>query len=140
MKRMLVWMAVLGLAGCATHAPRPSEIREAPTDRVFAFHGAAAGDATLVVTRDMGFAGSGCYMGVFVDGKEAAKLGTGERVTLHVPAGHHVLGTWQSGKALCSYRNGKDRRETDASVASNETRKFRILLDASSLQIEPTSL
>lgn len=141
MKGILVALAVVGLAGCATHAPRPNELRVAPADRLLAFQDPAGGDATLIVTRDRGFLGGGCYLAVFIDGKESARLDTGERAMFHVPSGHHVLGTWNAGKALCGYRQGRDRRETDASVASGETRRYRILIDASgSLTLEPTSM
>lgn len=141
MKRMTLLLVALLVAGCATHAPKQSEIRPVPADRVSAFQSPADGDATLVVTRDLGFMGGGCFLAVFVDGKEAARIDRGERVTFHVRAGHHVLGTWNAGKALCGYREGRDRRETDASVATGETRRYRILMDSSgSLTLEPSSL
>jgi len=141
MKKTLLLLAMALLAGCATHAPKPNEIHPVPFDRTMAYQDASAGDSKLVVTRDLGFVGGGCYLAVFIDGKESALLDTGERAIFHVPAGHHVLGTWNAGKALCSYRQGKDRRETDASVASGETRRYRILIDANGgLALEPTSL
>ncbi len=141
MKRMALLLIAMLMAGCATHAPKPSEIRPVPADRLEAFQSPADGDATLVVTRDLGFMGGGCFLAVFIDGKEAARIDTGERATFHVPAGHHVLGTWNAGKALCGYREGRDRRETDASVSAGETRRYRILLDSSgSLSLEPSSL
>lgn len=141
MKRIAVLLGGLLLAGCATHAPKPNQIRPVPADRTLAYQEASAGDGMLVVTRDLGFVGGGCYLAVYIDGKESARLDTGERATFHVPAGHHVLGTWNAGKALCSYRQGKDRRETDASLASGETRRYRILIDANGgLALEPTSL
>ena len=141
MKRMLIALAIAGLVGCATHVPRPDEVRPVPGDRLSAFQKPADGDGILVVTRDKGFIGGGCYLAVFIDGKESARLDTGERATFYVPEGHHVLGTWNAGKALCSYRQGKDRRETDASLSAGETRRYRILIDASgTLSLEPTSI
>jgi hypothetical protein len=140
MKRIAAALVGMLLAGCATHAPKPNEIRPVPSDRALAFQEVTGGDATLVVTRDKGFMGSGCFLAVYIDGKEAARLDTGEKAIFHVPAGHHVLGTWNAGKALCGYREGKDRREADASLNPGETRKFRILIDGGGLKLEPTSL
>jgi hypothetical protein len=139
MKRLFVFLATVLLAACATHPPRPGEIRPVPADRTIAFQAPSDGDATIVVTRDKGFAGSGCYLGVFIDAKESARLGTGERATFHVPNGHHVVGTWPSGAALCSYRNGKDRIETDGSVKAGEVRKYRIQMGNGGLTLTPTT-
>jgi hypothetical protein len=140
MKWIAAALASLLLAGCATHAPKPNEIRPVPTDRALAFQDKSGGDATLIVTRDKGFMGGGCFLAVYIDGKESARLDTGEQAMFFVPAGHHVLGTWNAGKALCGYREGTDRREADASLNPGETRRFRILIDSGGMKLEPTSL
>jgi hypothetical protein len=140
MKRLVLCGALAVLAGCATHAPRPDELRQPPSDRLMAFQSPSDGSATIVVTRDAGALGSGCYLAVYIDGKDAAHLAGGERATFHLPDGHHVLGTWSTGKALCGYRKDADRREIDASLNKGETRKFRLIIDNGGLKIEPTSL
>jgi hypothetical protein len=110
-------------------------------DRLLAFQSPADGDATLVVTRDVGFAGSGCFGAVFLDGKVIAKLGTGERAVFHVPAGDHVVGTWNTGSGACGYREGQDRREAAASIHPGETKRFRITINPNSgVEITPTTL
>lgn len=93
-----------------------------------------------MVTRDKGFAGGGCYAGLYLDGVLVAKMDTGERADLYVPSGRHIIGTWSVGKALCGYREGTDRRETDATLKPGETRKYRILIDAAGISINPSTL
>lgn len=140
MKRIFAAAALLTLAGCATHAPKPSDVHAVPPDRALAFQSPSDGDASIVVTRDKGFAGGGCYAGLYLDGALVAKMNPGERASLYVPSGRHVIGTWSVGKALCGYREGTDRRETDATLKPGETRKYRILIDAAGIGINPSTL
>lgn len=140
MKRILAAAALLTLAGCATHVPKASQVRPVPAERALAFQSPSDGDATIVITRDAGFLGGGCFAGLYLDGDLVAKMDTGERATLHVPSGRHIVGTWSVGKALCGYREGKDRRETDATLKPGELRKYRILIGSAGLEIAPTTL
>jgi hypothetical protein len=140
MKRIVFAVAALLLVGCATQAPKQSQIKPVPTDRALAYQSASDGDATIIVTRDVGFTGGGCFAGLYLDGALVAKVDTGERASLYVPSGRHVIGTWNVGKALCGYREGKDRRETDATLKPGETRKFRILIGNAGVEITPTTL
>ena len=140
MKPIVAACAALLLTSCATQAPRQSQIKPVPADRALAYQSASDGDATIIVTRDVGFAGGGCFAGVYLDGSLVAKIDTGERASLYVPSGRHIIGTWNVGKALCGYREGKDRRETDATLKPGETRKFRILIGNAGVEITPTTL
>lgn len=140
MKRIFVAAAALALAGCATHVPKPNQVRPVPSERALAFQSPSDGDASIIVTRDAGFVGGGCYAGLYLDGDLVAKMDTGERATLHVPAGRHIIGTWSVGKALCGYREGEDRRETDATLKPSELRKYRILIGNAGIEIAPTTL
>lgn len=141
MKRIIAACAVLALTGCMTQPPRADQIREPSPDRLLAYQSVSDGDATIVVTRDVGFSGGGCYAAVFIDGKVVAKLDTGERATFYVPSGPRILGAWNTGAALCGYREGKDRKEVDAAVKPGETRKFRITINPNAgLEINPTTL
>ena len=140
MKLIALACATLLLVGCATQAPKESQIKPVPADRALAHQSSSDGDATIIVTRDVGFAGGGCFAGLYLDGDLVAKVDTGERISLFVPSGRHVIGTWNVGKALCGYREGKDRRETDATLKPGETRKFRILIGNAGVEITPTTL
>lgn len=139
-KQTFIALTALALAGCATQAPKQSQIKPVPADRALAYQSASGGDATIIVTRDVGFAGGGCFAGLYLDGDLVAKMDTGERISLYLPSGRHVIGTWNVGKALCGYREGKDRRETDATLKPGETRKFRILIGNAGVEITPTTL
>jgi len=44
---------------------------------------------------------SGCYLGVFINHQLAAKVGTGEKVTMYVPAGRWVMSAKSVGAGLC---------------------------------------
>lgn len=139
-KQAFIALTALALVGCATQAPKQSQIKLVPADRALAYQSAGDGDSTIIVTRDVGFVGGGCFAGLYLDGALVAKLDTGERASLYVPSGRHVIGTWNVGKALCGYREGKDRRETDATLKPGETRKFRILIGNAGVEITPTTL
>lgn len=140
MKLIAVACVTLLLVGCATQAPKQSQIKSVPADRALSFQSTDGGDATITVTRDVGFAGGGCFAGLYLDGDLVAKMDTGERINLYVPSGRHVIGTWSVGKALCGYREGEDRRETDATLKPGETRKYRILIGNAGIEIAPTTL
>lgn len=139
-EKAFIVLTVLALTGCATQAPMQNQIKPVPADRALAFQSQGDGDATIIVTRDVGLMGGGCFAGVYVDGALVAKMDTGERANLYVPSGRHIIGTWSVGKALCGYREGKDRRETDATLKPGETRKYRILIGNSGVEIAPTTL
>jgi hypothetical protein len=143
MKRLILCSAVaLSVSACITKPPRAEQIRQPPAERLLTHQAVSDGDSTIVVTRDVGMSGSGCYLAVFIDGVVAAKLGTGERARFYVPSGDHVLGTWNTGAALCGYREGKDRKEVSVSLKPGDIRKFRITLNpnAGNVELNPTTL
>jgi hypothetical protein len=138
---VIITAAALAMAGCVTKPPRPDQVRTPAPDRLMGFQSPSDGDATIVVTRDVGMSGSGCYGAVFMDGAVVAKLGTGERAVFHVPSGEHIVGTWNTGSGLCGYREGKDRREASVRVQPGETKRFRITINpGSGVEIAPTTL
>jgi hypothetical protein len=132
---------MLLITGCATKPPRPDQLRVPTADRLLGFQSDADGDATIIVTRDVGFSGSGCLGAVFLDGQVIAKLATGERATFHVPAGEHIIGTWNTGSGMCGYREGIDRREAPAMLKPHDEKRFRITINPNSgVEITPTTL
>ena len=132
-------MAVI--SGCVTHVPRPDQIEATPPERVHAFQDHVPGGGEVVITRDAGFAGGGCYAAIFIDGEQVAEMGTSERAIFHLPAGEYIFGVWNTGKGLCGYRAGEDRRETSVRIDSGESKKFRIIINPNSgVSLEPTTL
>ena len=143
MKHLILCSAiVLSASGCMTKPPRADQLRQPPAERLLTHQSVSDGDSSIVVTRDVGYAGSGCYAAVFIDGVVAAKLGTGERAHFYVPSGDHVLGTWSTGAALCGYREGKDRKEVSVSLKPGDNRRFRITINpnAGTVELNPTTL
>ena len=138
------WIAMLlavALTGCVTHVPRPDQITATPPDRLHAFQTQIIDGGEVIITRDAGFSGSGCYAAVFVDGKQVAEMNPSERATFHLPAGESILGVWNTGKALCGYREGKDRREISVLLRPGETKRFRIIINPNAgVSLEPTTL
>jgi hypothetical protein len=142
MRKGLVFVFILAAigSGCATKPPQAGQLRTPTPDRLIGLQSRATGDASVVVTRDVGYSGSACYAAVFVDGTVVGKLGTGERAAFYMPAGQHVLGTWNTGSGLCGYREGQDRRETTVVLQPGDVKRYRILIDQGGVAIAPTTL
>ncbi|HYG07317.1 MAG TPA: hypothetical protein VD865_13060 [Stenotrophomonas sp.] len=124
----------LAAAGCVmpTKQPTSDAIRDVPQERVFAFGPQPDPTGEVVVVRDIGLIGSGCYLGVFVDGKEAVRLETAERVRLQLSAGRHVLTPrYIGGRGLCgTFYNENSAtaraRSAEVLVEAGQSRKYRI--------------
>lgn len=101
MKRIFFALVVFGLSGCATEAVLPSQAKEAPASRLLKYQQATnAGDATLIVVRDKGYLGSGCFTGVYLNDVKSAILDPGEKATFHLAPGEWSVGIKGEGK-LC---------------------------------------
>lgn len=131
MKLFVGALAVALLAGCAT-SPVPSDQADpVPSSRLFSNQKPVSGDATLIVTRDRGFVGSGCKTTVSIDGRRSAEIGSGETAKFFVPAGDHIISASSCGSGL------KDR---EVSIKSGGTKRFRISIDsAMSMDLAPTT-
>lgn len=137
----LIGLATMLLLGCVTKPPRPEQVRVPDPTRLIAYQSEQDGDATIIVTRDVGLSGGACFGAVFIDGKMAAKLGTGERAVFHVPSGDRILGSWNTGSGLCGYREGTDRKEVSVSLRPGDIRKYRITINpGSGVELNPTTL
>lgn len=127
------------LAGCATSPVPIKNAVAVPPERVLAYQKDVLGTGTLSVTRDSGHMGSLCSVGLFVDGKVAALLKPGERVSLHVPAGSVVVGAAYQGSGICGM--GADRQEREAIVSGGKVKNYRISTSGDGvLDILPTTL
>ncbi|WP_147467976.1 hypothetical protein [Pseudomonas coronafaciens] len=91
------------------------------------------------MVRDEGHTGSLCAIGLFVDGKLSARLETGEKVRLYVPAGSVVLGAAYQGSGICSM--GAERRERDVMVSTGQDKSYRISTGADGvIDVMPTTI
>lgn len=95
------------------------------------FQSAVAGPSgTLVLTRDKGALGSGCYYGFYVNEKLAARMDNSETASFVVPTGELVLrvGGDPSGRGLCGLSKQQwTQRET--TFRDGERKFFRLSID-----------
>ena len=127
MRAFAVALLVL-LAGCSTSPTDPSEATAVPSERVLKFAEKPDGEyATLVLRRDRGFAGGGCYLAVSVDGDRVAMLEPREQAVLYLPPGDYVVGTAAEGRGLCSLAS--DGRARDVTLRAGQVRTYRLFPD-----------
>lgn len=119
------------LAGCATTPADHSKARQVPADRLMGFQSAVeAPNGTLVLTRDKGALGSGCYYGFYINEKLAARIDNSETASFVVPTGELVLrvGGDPAGRGLCGLSKQQwTQRET--TFRDGERKFFRLSID-----------
>jgi hypothetical protein len=128
-KIFIVLGFTLVVAGCATTPTPADRAISAPVDRVYSHQEKLEGESgILVVTRDSGFVGSGCFIGVYIDGELAAKFDPRETTKFYVPIGERIIGIGNPGGAgLCGFE--KDfRREISTIVKSGDIKRFRVVI------------
>ncbi|MBK5541497.1 hypothetical protein JFV28_20485 [Pseudomonas sp. TH05] len=135
MRFLVVIVAVAMLAGCASSAISVRDAKPVPSDEVYAFQTKPAGESGKVtVVRDSGAVGSGCDIVVYVDGRKAAKIGTGQRATFYLPPGSPSLGAGLAGSGLCA---GAAIRSIAATVQTGKESLYRISGDLAGFYIGP---
>lgn len=122
-------VSLILLAGCSSYRAEPEHITQVPADRLLAFQEPVEGGGQIVVNRDMGGLGSGCYIAVHVDRQLAARIGIGEVASFQVPPGDRIVGIGidETDDTLCS--KGQLRREKAAHVEPGQSETFRIVSD-----------
>jgi hypothetical protein len=95
---------LLVMAGCASTPTSLIDAKQVPGERLLALQDATPDrSATLVVTRDQGFVGGGCYFSFLVNGAHAARFDVGESARFYVAPGEVLLraGRDLMGQGLC---------------------------------------
>lgn len=129
--RFVVPMLILMLTGCFTTPVPFNEATSAPSERVLAFQNRLPNTtSTIVITRDTGFEGSGCYYAVSINGTLAVRLDTGEMAQFYMEPGEIRLkvGRDPYGVLLCSVRQD-DWIQREAILRPYETKYFRVFID-----------
>lgn len=88
---------------------------------------------TIIVIRDEGMTGGGCFIGLHINGKLAARIDTKEIVKFYVEPGEILfkVGRDPMGRGLCS--TGQDHwTQRESFIKSNEIKYFRISTDGGS--------
>ena len=130
MRLICAVLPLLALAGCSSFQADPENVRAVPAERLLAYQQPLAGGGQIVVNRDLGMLGGGCYVAVLVDRQVAARIGIGESARFQVPAGNRVVGIGidEQDDTLCG--KGRLRRELAVKVAVGESQRLRIVSEA----------
>lgn len=134
--RILIGAVVVAmLAGCASSAISVRDASPVPADEIYAFQNKPTGESgRITVVRDSGAIGSGCDIVVYVEGRKAAKVGTGQRATFYLPPGSPTLGAGLAGSGLCA---GAAIRTIAATVIPGKESIYRISGDMAGFYIGP---
>jgi hypothetical protein len=115
------------LAACASSPVPDKDTTPVPSDRVFAPQAKSSDDQVkITVTRDSAFVGAGCDVGLKLDGKLVAALGTSEQISFYISPGPHTLVITGYGHGLCT--NFADKG-IETFVRANEPRRYRIVVN-----------
>jgi hypothetical protein len=121
---LLLSVALSGCARLSTPVPY-SEAVLTPVERLLEFQKQdGINSSSIIVIRDEGFFGGGCYHGIWFDGKMAAKMEPGEKATFYLEPGEHILKIGNVGSGLCD-RPERNQRET--LLKPNQVKYFRAL-------------
>lgn len=138
MRILIAGLALAALAGCATSPVSVNEAVPAPVERVTAYQKPVDGGGTIIVTRDSGFPGGGCFATVFLNGRPVARLDPKEKASFNVPAGEWMVGAALDGKALCALN--PERLEAEALIKPGQTKRYRIYTSADGdVGVKPTT-
>jgi hypothetical protein len=123
MKRLILpSVTALMLAACATKPVRPDAAIQVPQDRLIGYQSPVAGGGEITIVRDRGMLGGGCYAGISINGKLAAKVDTGERANFYLAAGRNVVSSVLTGGGLCGMNSQqRAKRSTEVFVSAGET-------------------
>ncbi|SHM14728.1 3-isopropylmalate dehydratase [Phytopseudomonas punonensis] len=127
MRLIFAVLPLLALAGCSSYQADPDKVTAIPADRLLAYQTPVQGGGEVVVTRDLGLMGGGCYVAVLIDRKVAARIAVGEQGSFQVPAGNRVvgIGTDPDDTTLCG--KGRLKREVAVKVEAGGTANLRVV-------------
>lgn len=136
MKKILLLLASISLSGCATEAVLPSKAKQAPQDRLYLFQKEKVEfNSKLIVVRDSGYLGSGCFTGVYINGQRAATLDPAEKATFFLKPGEVSIGIKGEGKVCISDKVASMR---DFNLSPNGEKAIRLFADSSgNVDIKP---
>jgi hypothetical protein len=101
---LIVTMSVMVLIGCATTSPQQAE--EVSASQVFTQgiwnRAPSEHEGTVVLVRASQFTGIACTYSVLVDGSEIAEIDNGQKITLNLFEGQHVVSA-QMGQDSCGH-------------------------------------
>jgi hypothetical protein len=108
-----------------------AKAKPVPSDRLMGFQMPIEGPSgILILTRDKGMLGSGCYYGFFIDNTLAARVDNSETATFIVPTGELVLraGRDPDGRALCGVGQ-QEWTQRETIMQDGDKKHFRLSID-----------
>jgi len=134
MKKILIAVLALGLAGCSTTPVSSSLAKEVIASSSYQFK---KGYVPVTIIRDKGIVAGMCAITTFINGNKVAELNTGEKVVAYVEPGEVIIGAGFVGSGLC---NGAPRKEREFIIKEAKSRTLRIFIDQSAnVDILPTT-
>lgn len=132
MRVFWVMLIAVGLSGCSSFRADSEHLKAVPADRLSAWQQPLTPSSELVVDRDIGIMGGGCYVALLIDREPAALMAVGEVATFHLSPGEHIVGitTDKQGGMLCS--KGRLNRELRLQANPGERQHLRIVSEAKS--------
>ncbi|MBD8474881.1 3-isopropylmalate dehydratase [Pseudomonas sp. CFBP 8770] len=132
MRVFWIMLAAASLSGCTSFRADSEHLKAVPAERLSAWQQTLSPSSELVVDRDIGMLGGGCYVALLIDREPAALLAVGEVATFHLPPGEHIVGitTDKQGGLLCS--KGRLNRELRLQAQPGERQHLRIVSEAKS--------
>ncbi|MDH1264759.1 MULTISPECIES: 3-isopropylmalate dehydratase [unclassified Pseudomonas] len=127
MRLICAVLPLLLLAGCSSFKADPDKVTDVPADRLLGYQEPVNNGGELVVNRDLGLMGGGCYVALLVDRKVAARIGMGEKASFQVPPGNRIIGIGidKADDTLCGM--GRLNREKLVRVEPGQRYDFRIV-------------
>jgi hypothetical protein len=133
-------LVLLAISGCSSYRASSEQVAQVPADRLLAYQQPLATGAKVVVNRDLGMLGGGCYVAVLIDHQVAARIATGEVATFEVPAGARVVGIGVDTQddTLCGH--GRLNQSMTVQLENGQRQYLRIVSESThgfSLQLDP---
>lgn len=130
MRLICLVVPLLALAGCSSVTADRDKVTQVPADRLLAYQAPVEGGGEIVVNRDIGMLGGGCYVAISIDRTVAARIGIGEEAHFKVPAGARIVGIGLDEKddSLCS--KGRLHQELTVQLEKGVSQRFRIVSEA----------
>jgi len=119
------------ILGCGTTPVSIPNATQVSSDRIIAFQNKINDDmATIIVIRDQGFLGHGCYYAFDINGILASRLDPGEIVRHYVAPGRMTVGAGRDpqGHGLCAI--GGKHAQLEIELKPRETKYFRMLIES----------
>lgn len=132
MKYIIIFLLSILILGCSTNPTPLSSAIKAPSDRVLSYMSDdGVADASVVIIRDKGFYGSGCYYAVYINNSLAARLDVSEYATFFIEPGEVTFkaGRDPYGRSLCG-KFQEFQTETKTVLKSKDKKKFRLKVNS----------